>query len=502
MQKILTLSQLPPGTTHVAEVGDYSVLFANVGGEVYAVENKCSHFGLPLDKGALCEHRLRCPFHHACFDVRDGAQLEAPGMDGLRTFAVRTEGQDILVAPEPTVRPTENYAPAAPPESGVYDYAIVGGGVAAAYATEAIRELDPTGSLVLITEEELPPYDRTHVSKALMQGGKDVHELPLRSADFYTRHGVELRSGTRVETVDAHRKIIRAGGQELRYERALLATGGRPRQLGIPGVSGTKRVFTVRSAHDGERARRAVNEGDRVTIVGGSFIGLESAMSLGKQGGKITVVAREDTLFAKLFGPEVGRWIQGLHEAKGVHFRLGVSPRELRTEDGKPSALVLEDGSEIPTDVLIVGIGVVPATDYLAGLATNDDGSVSVDNHLAASVAGLYAAGDLARYPGRAGAVRIEHWKVAGQQGRIAGRNMAGQSEPYTMVPFFWSNQQGTNLRYVGHATDYDSVTFDGQPGDEDGFLAYYRRGDQLQAVLGVKRDGEVARIGEEMSRV
>ncbi|WP_020567254.1 FAD-dependent oxidoreductase [Neolewinella persica] len=496
MQPVLKLSLLPSGHSHQVDHGSYKVLLTNVDGVVYAVESKCSHFGLPLKDAALSGHRLRCPFHHACFDVRDGRQLEAPGLDGLLTFTTEVKNGEIWVSDDPSPASKLSFAPAsAPKENTHYDYAIVGGGIAAANAVEGIRETDETGSIVLLTRESLPPYDRTHVSKALLDGNKEVDDLPLRPADFYTEHGVDLRTNSIVSEVNVEQNTISIlGGQFLTYGKVLLASGGTPRHLDVPGNS-LGGVFLMRRAQDAEAVREKVTKGSNVVIIGAGFIGLEAAMSLGKQGGSITVVSPETTLFVKVFGEEVGRYIQQLHENEGVKFELGRRIKELHGEQNI-TAVELDDGRTLDAEVVLVGIGVEPETSYLVGLAADKDGGISVNNHLEAGMAKVYAAGDIARYPDREGAARIEHWKVAAQQGRVAGRNMAGNREAYTMIPFFWTNQQGVNLRYIGHGTDYDKIVYDGTPG-EGPFLAFYTKGEHVQAVLGVKRDKDVAAIGE-----
>ena len=505
MTEVFQLSNLPEGHSHQIDHGEYKVLLTNVGGEVYAVESKCSHFALPLENAALCGHRLRCPFHHACFDVRTGAQLEAPGLDGLATFKVAVKDGAIHVADEPTPAPGAPSAPGSEPPISApasapkqFDYLLIGGGVAAANAVYGIREEDPTGSIGMITQEDLPPYDRTHVSKALMAGDKEVPDLPLHGELFYAERGVTLLEKTVVEVADVQRKTVKTkGGDTYTYQKLLLATGGTPRRLEVEGGK-LGNVYTVRNARDARRLRESVKKGTHVVVVGGSFIGLESAMSLGKQGGKITVVTPEAALFEGPFGERIGRWVQSLHEEEGVRFRLGRKVEKLEGQ-GKVSSVTLDNGDRLKADVVVVGIGVVPATHYLQGLAGTDDGGIKVDNHLAANAADVWVAGDIAQYPDRSGSVRIEHWKVAAQQGRVAGRNMAGRTEAYTAVPFFWSNQQGVNIRYVGHAEKYDSITFDGTPG-EGPFIAYYLDGDRVLAALGVKRDSDVAAIGELMA--
>ena len=444
---------------------------------------------------------MRCPWHHASFDLRTGEQLEAPGMDGVPRFEVRVEGDDISVSSEPV---TDNKpklpAPKNIPDStrDRYDYVIVGGGPAGAYAAESIRANDRDGSILLITAEELPPYDRTKVSKAFMQDDSPVESLPLRSADFYGKLNVHFMAGTQVQSVDLHAKTVGLpDGSTIHYDRVLLASGSTPVTLDIPGAE-LEKVFPIRTARDGRLAREAVTKGTKVVIIGGSFIGLETAMSLGKRGGDITVVAPEEVLFEKVFGKETGKYIQALHEEAGVTFRLGRKSREF-TGDGKVSGVVLDDDSTLEAEVVIVGVGVKPNTRYIAGIAYQEDFSLAVDGHLSVHAENAWAAGDIATYPDREGMVRIEHWKVAGQQGRIAGRNMAGNAEPYTMVPYFWTNQQGVNFRYVGHGTDYDEIVHDGEPG-KGPYLAFYVKDLHVQACLGVQRDAEVAAINELLS--
>ncbi|CAH1000127.1 3-phenylpropionate/cinnamic acid dioxygenase ferredoxin--NAD(+) reductase component [Neolewinella maritima] len=502
MIKVFSLSQLPAGHMHQVAVGDYDVLLANVAGEVYAIENKCSHYGAPLTKGAMCEHRVRCPWHHAAFDLRTGEQLEAPGIDGVATFTVAVQDDDIMVSEQPTRtnKPTLTDSPLdiPIPSDQHYTYVVVGSGAAAAYAVESIRGNDTTGSLLMVSKEMLPPYDRTKVSKGFMQDDMSKDKLPLRDADFYRKLGVHFMPGTRVQQLDLDAKSLQLpDGSTVTYDKVLLATGGTPRTLDQPGMQ-LRGVHTVRKAKDALQAREATSQGTKVVIIGSSFIGLESAMSLGKRGGDITVVSPDTTLFERVFGAKVGDYIQRLHEAEGVTFKLGRKTTALSGEN-RVTGVLLDDGSTLPAEVVIVGIGVTPATDFVQGIAFQNDHSLAVDGHLRVHANEAYAVGDIATYPDREGMVRIEHWKVAAQQGRIAGRNMAGQNEPYRMVPYFWSNQQGTNFRYVGHGTDYNDIVFDGVPG-EGPFLAFYVKDDHVQACLGVKRDADTAAINELMA--
>ena len=236
MIKAFSLSQLPPGHMHKVTIGEHDVLLSNVEGQVYAIENTCSHYGAPLSDGALCDHRVRCPWHHACFDVRTGEQLEAPGMDGVARFTVRIDGDNIMVSEQPEKKSVRHDVVKPAADLNKVDYLVVGAGVAAAYAVESIRAEDPSGSILMIGREALPPYDRTKISKAYLQEDMPTEKLPLRSADYYQRMGVNFLAGTQVQQLDLKAKqALLDNDTQVNYGKVLVATGGathRPRRAG------------------------------------------------------------------------------------------------------------------------------------------------------------------------------------------------------------------------------------------------------------------------------
>ncbi|SDJ91506.1 Reductase C-terminal [Catalinimonas alkaloidigena] len=492
---VARVEDLANGDMKQVKVGDTDVLLVRLPDHFYALGAKCTHYGAPLVKGVLHESRVICPWHHSCFDVRSGRHLEPPGCDGLPTFAVRTEGDDVVVrVPKPA--PQEVVAEMAQQKSDQPVHVVLGGGAAGAYAAEAIREGGFTGRVVLVSKEEQLPYDRPKASKQYLQGAADDNAMPLRSPEFYRQHDIELMLGKEVTEVDVVQKEIKfTNGESLRYDGIVMCTGGKVQTLPVPG-SDLKNVFTLRSWQDSKAIREAAQQAKRAVVIGASFIGLEGAAGLQKHGCAVTVVAPEEVPFGKVWGDAVGKWIQGLHEQKGVTFQLGAKVKALKGTS-QVEGVVLESGETLPADLVLVGIGVKPNTDFIKGVDKADDGGLIASNYLKVTN-GCYAAGDIVQFPFRDSHARIEHWRVACQQGRVAGHNLAGKKEAYTAVPFFWTAQQGTNIRYVGHVKDYDVTFHDGNVGDES-FLVYYVKDGALKAVLGVNRDPDVDAIEELM---
>ena len=374
-------------------------------------------------------------------------------------------------------------------------YAIVGGGIAAQNAAEGLRQAGFAGRVVMIAAEKHRPYDRTKLSKAFLAGGAKESGLPLRDKDFYTKHDIDLQQGVRVTETDTDaRKLHLSDGSTVAYEKVLFATGGKARELNVPGKD-LDGVHLLRKWEDAADLKAAAAAADNIVIVGSSFIGMEAASNLQTEG-TVHVVGMDDIPFAGVFGEEVGKWIQGLHEAKGIQFHMG---RKTEAIEGEESAtgVRLDNGEVIDADLVVIGIGVQLNTGYLPEKWLAKDKGVKVDAHLRLTD-NHYAAGDIAHYPDHGRSLRIEHWKVAGQQGKIAALNMAGQATTYDMVPYFWTAQQGTNLRYAGHAEDFDSVEIEGSLADKC-FIAYYLKNDQVYAALGVGNDAKTAAIRERL---
>jgi NADPH-dependent 2,4-dienoyl-CoA reductase/sulfur reductase-like enzyme len=448
----------------------------------------------------LSGDRLVCPWHQSCFHLQSGDALEPPALDGLPRFDVRVDGQDVLV------RVPETFATHRPPAMADRDpedrrvFVVLGAGAAGAYAVEALRAAGFTGRLVLLTQEPDLPYDRPNCSKDYLQGEAEEAWMPLRSAAFYAEHAVEVMPGRHVNRVDvAGHHLQFDDDQVLTYDTLILCTGGTPRRLDVPGAD-LDGVYTLRSYADSTHLREVARQARRAVVIGASFIGLEVAFSLRQLGLEVTVVAPESIPFARILGARVGRLLQAEHEKHGVRFVLEATVQKFAGEQAVQH-VVLNDGTRIDTDFVVVGIGVVPATDVLHDLKLASDGSVVVDEYLRAGEH-LYAAGDMARFPDwRTGElIRIEHWRLACQHGRLAGYNAAGRSLPYRGIPYFWTVHFDVRLRYVGHATEWDDILYDGDP-QSGQFIAYYVKGKHTLAAAGVNRDRDMAAIHELMRR-
>lgn len=484
------------GDGQMRQVGEEgrAVLLVNVGGEHHALTAHCPHYGAPLAEGVLDGRRIICPWHNACYDAHSGDLLEPPALDSLASFPVRIEGGEVIVelpGEMPDRRPPKT--PGAKADERLV--VIVGGGAAACMAAQTLRERGEAGRILMITPEDRTPYDRPNLSKDYLHGHADPAWMPLRGDDFYAAQRIEIERGRRVTRLDAAaRRITLDDGSTRDYSDVIVATGCAPRELDVPGAD-LPQVFTLRSFGDADAIIASSDGAKRAVVVGASFIAMEAACSLRLRGLEVTVVAPDEAPFAKTLGPGIGGMFREEHEKHGVTFRLGASVAliEGSTKDAsRVAAVVLEGGERIEADLVVVGIGVTPITDFIDGVERDEHGGVVVDATMRA-VEGLYAAGDIAAFPDpRTGErIRIEHWRTALQLGRIAGSNVAGTHATYDAVPFFWTQQFDVTLRYVGHAREWDEIVTDGDVSSRD-FIARYMRDGRMVAAAGVLRDRDV----------
>jgi len=483
------LSDIPDGAMKAVEHGKLRILLTNIDGTIYAVGGSCPHYGAPLDDGVLSDKRVVCPWHHASFDVRTGDLLEPPALDCLPTFEVRVEDDQIFVTIPPGTEQTRTAERVVyDPEGDARTFVVLGGGAAGNAAVQTLREDGYRGRLVLVTREKRLPYDRPNLSKDYLQGTAEPEWMPLRPDEFFEQIGVEIISGAPVRSADLPSKQLTfEDGRTLPYDKLLIATGGVPRTLTIPGAD-LKRVFTLRSFDDSDAIIAAAKDARRAVVVGASFIGMEAAASLRARGLDVTVVGPEKTPFERVFGKEIGERFRWAHEEQGTQFRLGAGVARREGKD-TVAAVVLDNDEHLPADLVVVGVGVKPATDFIRGVQLAEDGAVVVDEYFQA-LENVYAAGDIAQFPDwRTGErQRIEHWRTAEQQGRQAAHNMAGKDIQYTGVPFFWTMQAGVTLGYVGHAAGWDDTIVYGSVRNDD-FIIFYVKGDAVTAVAAVGRD-------------
>ncbi len=487
--EVAALDAVEPGGAKQVEVDGEKILLLRDGGAVRAVGAVCPHAGGPLAQGVRNGNRIVCPWHKAAFCIRTGAVLDPPALDALPRYDVRVDAGRILLA-----KPSQ--APAGPPAApDKRCFVIVGAGGAGAVAAQTLREEGFAGRVVMLDPANRVPYDRTVLSKYALSGQKGAEKSPLQTQSFYREHRIERRTAE-VSRIDAQaRRITCADGAVVDYDAALLATGATPVLPPLPGAD-LRHVYTLRSRADADAILEQAERSTCAVVLGASFIGMEVAASLRERGLDVTVVSKEAAPFAKQLGEEVGRAFVGLHERHGVAFRLGREVASLEG-DGQVSGVVLDSGERIAADLVVVGFGVKPATAYAEGLDRHDDGGLIVDAALCAAP-GLYAAGDIARFPHRGDGepVRVEHWRVAEQHGRVAALNMLGRAVRYDAVPFFWTIQYMKRLDYVGHAAAWDSVVLHGDL-DKPEFLAYYVKDGHVAAAAGLGRDGDTAALIE-----
>lgn len=487
------LSEIGDGEMKEFNVDGTPVLLARVNGKCSAVGARCTHYGAPLVDGALVGDKIICPWHHACFSSTTGDMIEPPALDSLTNYPLRIDGENIYV--ELSDDAGDRRMPRMAKRESSKDkrtFVILGGGAAGYMAAQTLREDGFGGQVLMITREGRAPYDRPNLSKDYLFGEADPEWMPLRRDDFFTEHGIEIIYEREAAGVDVAGKTITLNnGDDISFDRLLVATGGLPRTLNVPGSS-LMNILALRSFDSADCIIAAAKGATEVAIVGASFIGMEAAASLRKRGLNVTIIAPDTVPFEKTLGPEIGALFQRIHESNGVTFRLSNHVTQFEGSENV-SGVVLDSGVRLDADLVIVGVGVIPGTDFLSNISLGPDGAVITDSHLRIDT-NVYAAGDIVRFPDVRGgeSVRIEHGRTALQQGRAAAHNMAGIETVYDSVPFFWTTQFDATLNYVGHAATWDEIIIKGDLNRRD-FLAFYVKGERILAAAGMNRDRELA---------
>jgi apoptosis-inducing factor 3 len=427
---------------------------------------------------------LRCPLHHACFSLRTGEALRAPAFDPIPCWRVERIAERVFVReklPAAALRPASAPATARQPASVV----IVGGGAAGLAAADMLRREGYAGPVTMISADDSAPYDRPNLSKDYLAGKAPDDWMPLRSPEYYADRRIELALESRVSTLDPRQKRIRLdSGKTYDFGALLLATGAEPVKLPVQGAADSQ-LYYLRSFADSRSLIRKAASAKQVLLVGASFIALEVAASLRARGIGVHIAAPDRQPLERVLGPDVGRFIRGLHEAHGVVFHLGETVMRL---DGRRATL--SGGATVDVDFLVLGVGVRPSLALAEQAGLKVDRGIVVNEYLETSAPGVFAAGDIARWPdARSGElVRIEHWVVAQRQGQTAARNMLGHGERFDAVPFFWTRQYGVSVKYVGHAEKWDSVEIDGSLEARDCAISY-KLGGRTLAVATISRD-------------
>jgi apoptosis-inducing factor 3 len=481
LSKGVEASALSDGGMILGCVGDEDVVLARSGTELFAIRAQCSHYRGPLVKGLVVGDTVRCPWHHACFSLRTGEALRAPALDPIPCWRVERDGDRIVVREKlPAAKPASTSARQVPSS-----IVIVGGGAAGVAAAEMLRREGYDGTLTMISADADPPVDRPNLSKDFLAGEAQDDWIPLWPNDFYVEQRIELVLGRRVSSIDPTNRTVRLDdGSDRSYSSLLLATGAEPVRLTIPGAHGDQ-VRYLRTFADSRAIVERAATATHVVVVGASFIGLEVAASLRARGIDVDVVAPGSAPLERVLGVEVGRFVQAVHESHGVTFHLGKTVAQV---DGRK--VTLSGGATLDADFVVMGVGVKPALAIAeqAGLAM--DRGISVNEYLETSAPGIFAAGDVARWPDAhtGEPIRVEHWVVAERQGQVAARNMLGRRERFDAVPYFWSRHYDMEIRYIGHAERWDEVVIDGSLEALDCSIEY-RRGGRALAIATIGRD-------------
>jgi len=485
LAKGISIQEVPDGHMLLGHVDKDPVLLARRGDEVFAVDATCSHYGGPLAQGLMVDDTVRCPWHHACFSLRTGEALRAPALSPIACWIVERRADTVFVRQKKPPEPKSNLgaATAGSPKKIV----IVGGGAAGFAAAETLRREQWPGDIVMLSDDDAPPVDRPNLSKDYLAGSAPADWIPLRPDSYYAENNIALRLAAKVTGIDARAKeIALADGDHIPYDRLLLATGAEPVRLTIPGAD-LPHVRVLRSLADCGAIIRLATTARQAVVLGASFIGLEVAAALLAHDIEIHVVAPDKRPMERILGPQVGDFVRALHEEHGVVFHLEDTASAI---DG--TRVKLKSGGTLAADLVIAGIGVRPRTELAEKAGLKLDRGVVVDAYLEASAPGLFAAGDIARWPDPHSGenIRVEHWVVAERQGQTAALNMLGRREKFIAVPFFWSQHYDVPINYVGHAEKWDEITIDGDVMARDCVVRYKRNGRAL-AVASIYRDVE-----------
>ena len=474
------LTDIPDNGILLGHADGEAVLLSRAGNEVAAIGATCTHYGGPLAEGLIVGGTVRCPWHHACFSLKTGEAIGAPALRPVPRWVVERRGPQVLVRGKaPDLAPKVRKA-ATDPKSIV----ILGAGAAGGAAAEMLRREGYGGSVTLVDAQPDGPVDRPNLSKDYLAGTAPEEWIPLFPSDWFSAQRIVRRLGVPAQTIDLKGHRVRlSDGTELPYDRLLIATGADASRLPIPGAD-LPRVHTLRSLGDSRRLIAAAEKARRVVVVGAGFIGLEVAASLRARGLEVEVVAPESRPLQLQLGIELGGFVRKVHEDRGVVFRL-----RAKVEGITASGVALADGTTVPADLVVLGVGARPAVSLASAAGLEVEGGILVNERLEASAPGIYAAGDVASWPGPDGRrLRSEHWMVAQRQGQVAARNILGGGEAFRAVPFFWSQHYDATIAVVGDTTACDRVIVRGDLAARDALVAYYRKG-KVAAIATLFRD-------------
>jgi apoptosis-inducing factor 3 len=484
LTKGVAAREIPEGGMLLGRVGDDEVVLARSGDRFYAIGAHCTHYRGPLAEGLIVDGTVHCPLHHACFSLETGEALRAPALDPIACWRVSRENDAVFVRekiepqPQPAaVRLSHN------PSSVV----IVGGGAAGLAAADMLRREGYAGPVTMISADSDAPVDRPNLSKDYLAGEAQEDWIPMWPPETYKERRIDLLLERRVTAIDPQSDtLLLDDGSRREFGALLIATGADPVHLEIPGAD-PSRLLYLRSFADSRAIVARAKAAKRVVVVGASFIGLEVAASLRTRNVAVDVVGQESVPLERVMGVEVGRFVKSLHESHGVVFHLGQTVKSVADK-----SVTLTGGALLDADFIVAGVGVRPSIALAERAGLTMDRGIAVNEYLETSAPGVFAAGDVARWPDphTGSKIRVEHWVVAERQGQVAARNMLGRREKFEAVPFFWSQHYDVTLKYIGHAERWDSVRIDGSLDARDCAVSYFLGGRKI-ALVTVSRDRE-----------
>ncbi|XP_067306716.1 apoptosis inducing factor mitochondria associated 4 [Pseudorasbora parva] len=490
-------SDLQDGQMKEVELDQHKILLVRNKGEFAAVGGLCTHYGAPLIKGALLGDRVRCPFHGACFNTKTGDIEEFPGLDSLPTYKVKVEDGKVYVTADKKKlkKRVKKMCSRVPGVS--HTVVLIGAGPASLQCAETLRQNDYGGRIIMVTKDEQLPLDKTKLSKAM---NIEFEKVLLRQSDFLQHHGIEVWTKKEVKSVDTEAKALTfKDGTVQHYDQLLISTGGRARPLQCPGAE-LENVKLLQSYKDSTEIHH-ISAGNKAVIVGTSFIGMEVAAYLSDKAASVTVIGSSKFPFQSSLGPDIGKMTMQMLEEKNVKFYTSNCVVEIRGENGKVKEVVLKNGEVLPADIVIVGIGVIPNSDFLKRTSVEIDSrhAVVVDKFMKTNIPDVFAAGDVVSFPlplvGHK-RVNIGHWQLAQAHGRIAGLSMLNQQVAINTVPYFWTMLLGKSIRYTGYGEGYTDIVFKGST-EERKFLAFYIKDEEVVAAASLNFDPAVASLAE-----
>jgi len=484
------------------------VLLVHVEPNWFAVGGKCTHYGATLAKGVLVSETIRCPWHHACFDLRNGAASSAPALNDLPSYTVLVENNLVRVTGKRDATRVHsddhargNRAPGKVlfdenPVVGPRSVFIVGASAAGIACAEMLRREGYRGPITLADIDPDAPYDRPNLSKDYLAGNAPEEWLPLHPREFFEEQQFRILSGVKALEIDTAAKTVRLSDSSVhQYGALLIATGASPIRLDIKGG---EKIQYLRTLADCRTIIGHLSGARTAVVIGASFIGLEVAASLVTRGLEVHVVGPETLPLQRVLGTELGQLIQSVHEQHGVRFHFGRTARAIEDK-----AVILDDETRLDADIVIAGVGVRPNLELAEKAGILLDNGIAVNEFLETSARDVFAAGDVARWPDAYSdtRLRVEHWVVAERQGQVVARNMLGHRDRFDDIPFFWSaHYDNLSIRYVGHVERWDETRIDGDVMKLDCAVSYMVNG-KRRAMATINRDRQNLQTEVEMER-